>query len=98
MTDPTLSQSIEEILKKAEVLRNAVPEIMSYVSPDDVMEQNILRDEFRNDIQRVNDHIADKIGELNAIRRKLRQAKADMALDNEKLEAYRWQLIRSQPK
>ena len=94
MTDPLLAQAIDEILKKSEILNAAVPEILTWVSPDDVMEQSILRSEYRNDVQKVIDKLSDMIGEIQSLKRKLRGVQTETRISEDKLESYKFSLLR----
>jgi len=89
-----LSDSINGLLGKGSLFTAAVETILTYTSEDDVMSECIKRGEYRNDLQKAIDALADREGEISTLKRKLRQARAEQKTDLDKLEAKKWELIR----
>lgn len=82
------------LLDQSAKLRTEVPDILTNTSPEFVEEQMHTRQEFRDAIQRVKNALSDKISEMEALKRHLSLAASETKTDIEKLESYKWNLIR----
>ncbi len=95
-------------IEQSQALRDAMPELLSRTSPDDIEAWVIERECCRQDLQKESDKLSDTIREkTNAIRqlqgeidllksdkRLLSQIKGDHALDVSRLQDRKWALIR----
>ena len=89
----TIAEFVNAKLAESKTLREEVPKIMSYVSPDDVMSECITRDEFRTDLQKLNNKIADEIDKLESLKRRVAEVRREQATDCKKLENYKFSLL-----
>ncbi len=89
----TISEFVTAKLKESEALRADVARVMSFTSPDDVMDSWITRDEFRTDLQKLNNKIADDIDELESLKRKVGEVKREQGTDIKQLENYKYSLL-----
>ena len=89
----TIEAFVKAKLAESKALREEVETIMSYTSPDDVMDAMITRDEFRTDLQKLNNKIADKIDKLESLKRRVAEVRREQATDCKKLENYKFSLL-----
>ena len=95
MTDPfTIQDSLNDLIRKHETLRAAIPEIMSFESPDDISEQRIIRGEYKIEVNKVIDALKDKQDELNTHIRSLRGIIREINSDDDKLERHLFTRLR----
>lgn len=90
---PSLGDALKDLEKRSEILHNHVETILSYTSPEDVMEEMIKRDEFKNTIDKAINKLEDMIQDLKKNKRDLRAIKSIIVSDKGKMDAYRWSLI-----
>ena len=91
----TISEVITELKTKSDTLRGEVPVILTYTSVDDVTMEMIKRDEYRNEISKVQNSLSDKIAEMEAMKRNLGDMKREHKTDIDKIENYKFQLLYS---
>lgn len=82
------------LLDQAKQLREQIPMLATHTNPDDLDDPMNERAELRNDLQRVSDKLSDQIAECERLKRLLRTARSEQAVDIDKLEAQKWALLR----
>lgn len=88
-----MQELLSELKAKSTAYRGEVPNLLECQSPELLTEEMIKRDEFKGDIQKAYNALKDKMADLEAECRKLRELKSDQTHDNKKLEARKWDLI-----
>lgn len=91
----TVKEKIIELQNKSKNLRDKVPEILTYVSVDDVTSEMITRDEWREELQKVTNYISDLIGQMESQKRDIATMRREQAIDIDKLDRYKFQLLRA---
>lgn len=89
----TIKEIITELTEKSKLLREEVPNLLTQTSPEVIQDEQIKRDELKNECQRVHNHVKDQIADLEAILRKIREIKSDLSHDNKKLDSVKWDRI-----
>lgn len=84
---------INELGEKSAALHTEVPDLLTRLSPEELMEECIKRAEFKNEASRYYNGIKDQIASLEALLREIRALKSDQTTDIDKLEGRKWDLI-----
>lgn len=86
---------IKELGEKSANLRSEIPDLLTRLSPEELMEECIKRAEFKNQASRYYNGIKDHIASMEALLREIRAIKSDQTTDIDKLEGRKWDLITS---
>ncbi len=89
----TLQEYITAKLEEAKLLHDNMETVLSYTSPEDVMEEATKRDEFKLDLQKVANKISDEIAHLESLRRTVNAEKRNQTVDMNKLDRLKWDLL-----
>ncbi len=90
--------SVEDLIDISKSYRNEVPGLLTETSPEVVEQKSIIRDEFKVQLREAGNVLQNKIDELEKMKRDLANERSWQTSDIKKLEALKWELIRSRPK
>lgn len=79
------NDAIQVLLDQSSLLRTEVPGLLEGLDDEVLDKARQNREEFRGGVQKVMDHLKDKISEMESTLRKLRQLKTEQGIDCEKL-------------
>lgn len=89
---------INDLLDIAAGYRGQMPTLLTHTSPEIIEEEISKRDVFKVQIREKLNQLSDDISNLEAQKRVLSVASSYQSTDIKKLEALKWELIRSRPK
>jgi hypothetical protein len=89
---------INDLLDIAQGYRAQMPALLTHTSSEIIEEEISKRDVFKVQLREKSNELADKIAELEAQKRVISVASSYQSTDVKKLEALKWELIRSRPK
>jgi hypothetical protein len=90
--------SVEELIGISKQYRDEVPALLTETSPEVVEQKSIIRDEFKVQLREAGNVLQNRIDELEKMKRDLANERSWQTSDIKKLEALKWELIRSRPK
>lgn len=93
-----MNMEIQDLLDIAQGYRAKMPELLTHSSSEFIEEEISKRDVFKVQLREKMNQLADEISNLEAMKRVLSVASSYQGTDIKKLEALKWELIRSRPK
>jgi hypothetical protein len=91
----TIQEYFTELEKESALFREKVSEVEKTDNDEEIMEEQIKRGEFKGKLRKLTTTIADKIGELESLKRKLRDMSYDQSTDIDTLDKRKWEIIHS---
>lgn len=79
------NDAFDTLQSQSALLRSEVPSLLEHLDDEVVDKARQSREEFRGGIQKVMDHLKDKIAEMESTMRRLRQMKTEQGVDCDKL-------------